>query len=332
MTTQPLRPETIEKLDGAVYPSFAMLAGMELDLFTPLKDGPMSVEQLARSLEVGSTKLEPLLYCLVDAGLLNVEGERFSNTPESDHFLVRGKPTYFGGRHEGFSEHWNATLKTAESIRAGAAQAKLDFHDMTPEQEEALYRGTHPATLADGRMLATWYDFSAYRSLLDLGGGSGGLAIGVTEVCPYIHATVGELPEVVDITQRFIAEVETKDRLSVMSTDFLSGSIKGSFDAVVMKNIIQVLSQDQARIALKNVNKVVEPGGDLYILGRVLDDSHLSPSNALYGNLYFLNIYDGGQAYTEQLHRDWLADAGFESIERTTSTNGRSIIVARKPQ
>ena len=331
MTAQPLRPETIEKLDAAVYPSFAMLAGMQLDLFTPLKDRPMNVEELAQALGVGSTKLEPLLYCLVAAGLLTVDGERFSNTPESSHFLVRGKPAYAGGRHESFSSHWNATLKTAESIRAGAAQAKLDFHDMTPEQEEALYRGGHAPTLADGRMLPTRYDFTAYRSLMDLGGGSGGIAIGVTEECPQIHATVGELPEVVAITQRFIGEAGTKDRLSVMAADFLNGSMNGSFDAVVMRNIIQVMTVDEARSALKNVIQVVKPGGDIYILGRVLDDSHLSPPNGLYGNLFFLNIYDGGQAYTEGHHRDWLAEAGFESIERTVLPNGRSIIVARKP-
>jgi len=30
------RPETIEKLVGAVYPSFAMLAGMQLDVFTAI--------------------------------------------------------------------------------------------------------------------------------------------------------------------------------------------------------------------------------------------------------------------------------------------------------
>ena len=331
MTTQPLRSETIEKLDAAVFPSFAMLAGMQLDLFTPLKDGQMSVVELAQALGVGPTKLEPLLYSLVDAGLLTVEGGRFSNTPESDHFLVRGKPPYQGGRHEHFSSQWDATLKTAASIRAGAAQAKQDFHDLTPEQEVETYRGSHPTSLADGRMLPDMYDFSAYRNLLDLGGGSGGVAIGVTEKCPHIHATVAELPEVVAITQRFIAEAETKDRLSVMSADFLKGSINGSFDVVVMKNIIQVLSKDEAQTALKNVIKVVEPGGDLYISGRVMDDSHLTPRNALNGNMVFLNIYDGGQVYTEQLHRDWLTEAGFDPIERTVLSVGRSIIVAHKP-
>ena len=48
MTSPPLRPETIEKLASAVYPAFAMVAGMQLDVFTPLKDGPLSVEPLAQ--------------------------------------------------------------------------------------------------------------------------------------------------------------------------------------------------------------------------------------------------------------------------------------------
>ena len=104
--------------------------------------------------------------------------------------------------------------------------------------------------------------FHPNRTLLDLGGGSGGLAIGVTEECPHIHGAVGDLPEVVAITQRFIEEAETKDRLSVMSADALSGSIDGSFDAVVMSSFIQILSQDQARSAIKNVIEVLEPGAN----------------------------------------------------------------------
>ena len=89
MTSPPLRPDTIEKLNSAVYPSFAMVAGMQLDVFTPLKDGPLSVEHLAAALTVNPHKLRPLLYALVAAGLLTVQDERFSNTPEAAHCLVR---------------------------------------------------------------------------------------------------------------------------------------------------------------------------------------------------------------------------------------------------
>ena len=221
----------------------------------------MDVGELAKTLDVGSTKLEHLLYSLVDAGLLIVEGQRFSNTAEADHYLVRGKATYMGERHHQFSDQLNSVLRTSESIRTGAAKAKLNFHEMTPEQEETVYRGLHPTNLATGRILPTRYDFSAYRTLLDLGGGSGGLAIGVTEECPHIHATVVDLPEVLAIAQRFIAETGANDRVYVMAADVLSGSINGSFDVVVMSNFIQGFSQDEARRAIKNVIKAVEPGG-----------------------------------------------------------------------
>ena len=77
MTSQPLRPEMIDSIASAVYPSFAMLAGMELDLFTPLKDGPMTCEQIAQALSVRSDKLKPLLYALVAARLLTVEEDFF---------------------------------------------------------------------------------------------------------------------------------------------------------------------------------------------------------------------------------------------------------------
>ena len=39
-----------------------------------------------------------MLTVLVEANVLTVEAERFSNTLETDTDLVRGRPTYRGGR------------------------------------------------------------------------------------------------------------------------------------------------------------------------------------------------------------------------------------------
>jgi hypothetical protein len=110
--TTPPQPTTIQTLATAVYPAFAMLAGMQLDVFTPLKDGPLTATQQATALRVTAEKLSPLLYALVAAYLLTVEGGRFANTAEADHFLVKGKPTYLGGRHENFSDMWATLLQT----------------------------------------------------------------------------------------------------------------------------------------------------------------------------------------------------------------------------
>lgn len=47
-----LRSVTIEKLGMAVFPSLAMPAGMELDVFTPLGNGPLRAAEITDALDV----------------------------------------------------------------------------------------------------------------------------------------------------------------------------------------------------------------------------------------------------------------------------------------
>jgi hypothetical protein len=42
----------------SIYSPMAMLAGMQLDVFTPLKDGAMTAAELARALGLPAEKLE----------------------------------------------------------------------------------------------------------------------------------------------------------------------------------------------------------------------------------------------------------------------------------
>ncbi|MHC4664648.1 MAG: methyltransferase [Planctomycetota bacterium] len=321
----------IPRLTAAVYPSFALLAGMQLDLFTPLKDGPMSAEEIAAALGVGSKKLKPLLYALVVAGLLNVEEELFANTEAANRFLIRGNPSCMVNIHESLSELWNASLKTAESIRTGLPQTPYNFLAMSKEDLEQFFRGEHSYAFAYGRELVSRYDFSSYSSLLDVGGGSGGLAIAVTEACHHIQATIADLPTVTPITQHFIDEAGAGDRVQVITTDVVRDSLPGSYDIAVLSAVIQILSPDDARRILKNVGKAVNPNGTIYIRGTgIIDNSRTSPPKLVGSNLVFINIYDEGQAYTEQEYKDWLEEVGFGHFDRLILPDESSIISARK--
>src|SRR5262245_23635629 len=76
-----------------------------------------------------------------------------------------------------------------------------------------------------------------------------------------------------------------------------------------------VIASGKPRAALRNVGKVMESGGTRFIVGYVLETSRLKPAVAVGLNLSFISIYDDGQAYTEQEHRTWLAEAGFKGID-----------------
>ena len=59
-----LCPNTIAALRWGADAAFAMLAGMQLDLFTALQSGPRTPPQLADTLGVGAGRLRLLLYAL----------------------------------------------------------------------------------------------------------------------------------------------------------------------------------------------------------------------------------------------------------------------------
>ncbi len=325
-------PEVLTRLSYSVFASFAMLAGKQLDLFTPLGVGPLDAEQLAEAIDVQPAKLEPLLYALVAAGLLEVDDGVFANTAEADAYLVRGKPSYLGATHELESGLWEATMLTAESIRAGEPQAKYDFFSMSDDDLAAFLRGLHPTAIAVARNLMKHHDFTGCSSLLDVGGGSGGLAIALTEAHPGLQATVADLELVTPHTRHFVAEAGAADRVAVETVDVVREPLSGSFDVAVASKFTQVLGPDEVRAALRNVASVLAPGGVLHLFAHVLDDSRLSPATTVSFNFAFLNIYDQGQAYTEGEYRAWLAECGLVDVERISLPNNpNSIVTAHKP-
>jgi len=336
MASQQLQPEikptTIFRHAYAIYPPMAMLAGMQLDVFTPLKDGPMTVTTLAHALGMRPEKLQPLLYALVNAELLRLEGHHFANTPEADVYLVRGRPAYMGNVHELYSDLWGTALKTAQSIRTGTPEAKHDFATMSDDDLGAFFRGQHPGALAMGRQLAQTHGFDRFRSLLDVGGGSGGLAIAACQCSPSLSATIIELPRVARIARSFVDEAKLGNRLQVLAGDIVERAPEGQFDAAVLRSVIQVLGPGEARRAICNVGQAINPSGAIFIVGHVLKDNRLSPAPAVGMNLVFLGIYDEGQAHTEGDHRTWLDEAGFSEIDVQygAARAGASIVVARK--
>src|SRR5215471_15575930 len=237
-----ITPTAVEALADAVYPSFAMLAGMELDLFSPLRDGPLAAEEIAQAAGTNPAKTEPLLQALVAIGLLKFDGGRFLNSPEAHRFLVRGRPDYIGMRHHAYRRRWNSVLSVAETIRTGVPQRGMDYASMPTDVRESFYQGTFTECLAAGRELAKSRDFSAFQSLVDIGGGSGGFAIAMAEAWPNLSVTIADLPAIVQVAQRYVDDAGFATRITVRPTDVVADPLGGSYDIAVMRGLFPVLT------------------------------------------------------------------------------------------
>ena len=148
---------------------------------------------------------------------------------------------------------------------------------------------------------------------------------------PHLQTTVVELPEMTPITEHFIIEEVATDRVKVIAADVIDGTLSGEFDVAILRRFYpQFSAPAQVGRALKNVYSVIKPGGVVYILANVLENSRTSPVDAVYWDLVYINIYNDGQAYTEQQYREWLSEAGFIDFEGIAPPSNEYILVARK--
>ncbi len=327
-------PEKIKQLSSAAYTSFAFLAGMKLSLFTILSQKQSTPKHLAKTMSVKEKHIERLLYALVSVGLLRLENGKFLNTEEAEQYLVKGKPDYLGNHvyvNPGLNYgNWGSAVHIADSIRTGEPQDFYDFTLATYEQHLETFRGTMPVAVKAGEDLAKWFDFTDYRTVVDIGGASGGLALSLVKAYPHLEAKVADLPSIVPVARTLLSEAEA-ETIEVFPCDIVESPLQESFDVAVLRAVIQVLSPEQAEKAVRHVAESINSGGCMIILGHVLDNSRISPVEEVGMNLIYLNWgYDIG-CYTRTQYLEWMLGSGLIDVRFGSLPNGDRIITAKKP-
>ena len=323
-------PDDIEAVEEIVCLAMTIRAAMELDVFSQLADGPRTPNEVAGVLGFDGWRLGRLMYCLVHAGLVEVEDGRFSNTEIADRCLVRGKPEYMGSIHELWSDLWAGMLKTAESVRSGKPAALHDYSNMSEQELAAFFRGLHAGAIRAGQSLAAKLDLGRFETFLDAGGGSGGGAVGVCREVETMRATIADLPKVACVANEFIKNEGLEDRISVEGVDLAAAPPTGNFDVAILRFLLQTLSPETAERVIANVGQAIRSGGEIHVVGRVLEDSRLEPSTSVIFDMVYLNIYEGGAAHTFSEHRAWLEAAGFGQVTMQNGSVGSKIVSATK--
>jgi hypothetical protein len=326
-------PTTIMRHSTSLYSSIAFFVGTQLDVFTTLDEGPMTADEVAAALEIKPHFAERLLYALVAAEVVEVDGGKFSNTPESSHYLVKYKSDYLGEHVvvNPYLKYWmfEASIKTAETFRKGEAVDSFDYEGLPFDTLLATFRGTMPVAVKAGEELAKRFDFNSYATVADVGGASGGLVASLAKAYPGVRYTVLDLPSVTPVAKVLLKEQGLTD-IDVVEWNTLEAPCERKFDAVILRALVQVFSPEHAREAVRNIGASVNKGGSIFILGHVMDDSRTSPVEEVGWYLINLNWEDEAGYYAEEDYRRMLEEAGFKDIVRETLPNGDGLIHAVK--
>ena len=135
-------PDRIMELGHAFRGSKALLSAVELGVFTVLADGPLDLEALRNRVGVNDRGARDFLDALVALGMLvRHQDGRYTNSPETDFYLDRNKPTYVGGLLETWpgntvSGPRSAVLCGPESHNATIVPKAISFRS-TPKQHYA---------------------------------------------------------------------------------------------------------------------------------------------------------------------------------------------------
>jgi predicted O-methyltransferase YrrM len=321
--------DRIWEMARGFQPSRVLLTAIEYDVFDLLDNGPATSSQMAARMKTDTRATDRLMNALVALGLLEKDGDEFSNSKDAQEFLVTGQPGYMGGALMHASNMWNSWSTLTKAVEEGHSVLKrtdeehLDW--LTPFIAAMHYNSSAKAPSVIGLI-----DIRDVKQVLDVGGGSGAYSIAFCRADPEIETTVLDLPNVIPLTQKYIEDAEMTHRIKTVRGDYHCDDLGEEFDLVFLSAVIHSNSPEENAALMSKCRKSLKPCGQIVIQDFIVDPTRTSPPHAALFALNMLVATDAGDTYTEAEVRGWLETAGFRDVKRVDAPEaGTSLITAR---
>jgi hypothetical protein len=336
--TTPATPENILQTGLAFWPAKTLLSAIEIGVFTELAHGPEPFEALRRRLGLHARSARDFLDTLVALGFLQRDGERYRNTPDTDLFLDRKKPTYLGG----FLEMANHRLypfwgHLTEALRTGLPQNEVKSG--APGLFEGLYADpsrlkqflaamtglSRGANLAIARQFP-WRDYSGF---VDVGTAQGDLAVQIALVNPHLQGAGFDLAEVGRIFEEYVEAARLSARLRFVAGSFFDDELPRT-DVVTMGHILHDWDLPTKKMLIRKAFDAIPSGGALIIYESIIDDDRSKNAFGLMMSLNMLIETPGGFDYTGADCAGWMKEAGFSSTRVEHLVGPDSMVIGIK--
>jgi hypothetical protein len=332
-----ITPDRIVELSLAFRGAKALLSAAELGVFTVLADGPLDLAALGKRVSIDERGARDFFDALVALGMLERDDDgRYANTPETDLYLDRRKPTYIGGELERYNAyvfpHWNSltqALRTGKPQSGARATGHYSAAYAEPAVLETLVKGMTGGTLPVATALAQSFPWKDYGTVVDIGTAEGGLPVHIASVHSHISAGGFDLPSVRPLFEEYVRAHGLSDRLRFHAGDFLHDPLP-SADVLVLGRILHNWGLPTKELLLRKAYDALPLGGAIIVYERLIDQDRRVNASALLASLNMLIMTAGGFDFTGADCVKWLNDAGFHSIRMQPLTNEFSMVIGLK--
>jgi hypothetical protein len=327
----PSPQQQLNQLISGYWHSQCVYVAAKLGIADLLANGPQSVDDLAQKTGTHRPSLFRLLRALASLGVFAEEtGQRFRLTPAAEPLRRDVPGSQWAMAVMMGEEHFRAWGELLYSVRTGKigfdkvfGRPVFEFLSQNPEQAAIFDKAMVGVHGRETSAMLDVYDFSAFASVVDIGGGNGSTLSGILKKHPSIHGTLFDLPGVI---QRAGVAVDTAgllDRIHLVAGDFFE-SVPAGADAYVLRHIIHDWEEDKAIRILTNVRQAIARDGRLLVV-----ESVIPPGNEpFFGKLLDITmlVIPGGQERTEQEYRDLFGKAGFRLVRIVPTAAEVSVI------
>jgi SAM-dependent methyltransferase len=301
-----------------------------------LISGPKTAEELASATRTHAPSLFRILRALASVGVLSsAAGGRFAQTPLSETLVTDapGSLRWFAVSELG-QEHYPAWGNLMHSVKTGEI-AFDDFFGVdiwkyfqqNPEDAAVFNNSMSNVTAAANEAITSLYDFSQFETIVDVGGGHGGLITSILNKNPQVKGVLFDAAEVIEGARPKIEAAGLAERLETVAGDFFKSVPEGG-DAYIMKWIIHDWDDEKSNTILRNCRSRMQPNGRLILVDCVVPETD-EPHFSKFIDLNML-VMTGGKERTEKEFAQLLAAAGFKLL-RVIPTDLPTSIVEAQP-
>ena len=335
--TQPT-PDRIMEVGLGFWSSKALLSAVEIGVFTELAQQPANLASLRPRLGLHPRSACDFLDALVAMGLLERQGGVYRNTPATDLFLDKRKPSYIGGLLEMANnrlyQHWS---HLTEALRSGEIQneAKHGGEDFfgamyaDPRRLREFLRAMSGISRGANICIAQRFPWGQYHSFVDVGTAQGDLAVQIAKANPHLLGLGFDLDNAGPIFAEYIAENHLSDRIRFVAGDFFRDPLPHG-EVVLMGHILHDWGLDQKRTLVRKAYDALPPGGALVVYDAIIDDERCRNAFGLLMSLNMLIETVSGFDYTGVDCCTWLKEAGFRETRVEHLVGPDSMVVGIK--
>ena len=335
-------PSHIMQIGSGFWPSKVLLSAVELELFTLLGSGSLTGQEIGDKLGLHPRAIWDFLDGLVALGLLDRDGDggdgRYRNTNDTAVFLDKNSPQYIGGILEMFNARlflfWadlTEALKTGEPQNEVKLNGKPMFDELyaDPARLEQFMNAMSGISAGNFHALAEKFDFSAYQTLLDVGGATGQLSLIVAGRHPHLRCTTFDLPAVEPIAKKKIEASGLADRVTTASGDFLTDPLPKA-DVITMGMILHDWNLERKMQLITAAYDALPSGGALVAIENIIDDARRQNVFGLMMSLNMLIEFGDAFDFTGEDFTQWCTKVGFNKVEIMPLAGPASAAIAYK--